>query len=253
MLSSNDHAVLLKLFDPESAPDAGVLIDPSLPSDPNILDPLMYLLIQKEQKLVIQTIESVLHDLEASSSSKHQRLGQAYSHISHLIDTYPDSASLRNNRAQLFRVQYGDNVLAYHVSTDSSSELFTLAATALSDLDEAIRLLSPRMPRSGVSPFQSRVLAQAYTQRGALFHTTAKLLAAYPDKTESSTALMIRVASLRNWDMHEFEAAASRDFYLGGRYGNEIGKGLAVHTNPTAKLCGQMVQEAMRREYTPSS
>lgn len=36
---------------------------------------------------------------------------------------------------------------------------------------------------------------------------------------------------------------------MGGRYGNEIAKALAVRANPTAKLCGEMVREAMRKEY----
>jgi hypothetical protein len=42
---------------------------------------------------------------------------------------------------------------------------------------------------------------------------------------------------------------ASRDFMLGGRYGNQIAKALAVATNPTAKLCGSIVQEAMSKEF----
>ena len=47
----------------------------------------------------------------------------------------------------------------------------------------------------------------------------------------------------------EFEEHASRDFVMGGRYGNEIARALAVSANPTAKLCGEMVREAMRKEY----
>jgi len=47
----------------------------------------------------------------------------------------------------------------------------------------------------------------------------------------------------------DFEDAASRDFVMGGRYGNEVAKALAVSSNPTAKLCGDMVREAMKREY----
>ncbi len=47
----------------------------------------------------------------------------------------------------------------------------------------------------------------------------------------------------------EFEESASRDFTMGGRYGNEVAKALAVASNPTAKLCGAMVKEAMRKEY----
>jgi hypothetical protein len=53
------------------------------------------------------------------------------------------------------------------------------------------------------------------------------------------------------WSKLDFEEHASRDFAMGGRYGNEIAKGLAVSTNPTAKLCGQMVREAMKKEYGP--
>ena len=52
-----------------------------------------------------------------------------------------------------------------------------------------------------------------------------------------------------HWKAIEFEEHASRDFMLGGRYGNEIAKALAVSANPTAKLCGEMVREAMRKEY----
>jgi hypothetical protein len=52
------------------------------------------------------------------------------------------------------------------------------------------------------------------------------------------------------WSVVDFEENASRDFMMGGRYGNEIAKALAVSANPTAKLCGEMVREAMRKEYS---
>jgi hypothetical protein len=52
-----------------------------------------------------------------------------------------------------------------------------------------------------------------------------------------------------SWKTIDFEENASRDFMMGGRYGNEIAKALAVSTNPTAKLCGEMVRGAMRKEY----
>jgi len=51
------------------------------------------------------------------------------------------------------------------------------------------------------------------------------------------------------WTAVDFEENASRDFMMGGKFGNEIAKALAVSTNPTAKLCGDMVREAMRKEY----
>lgn len=36
---------------------------------------------------------------------------------------------------------------------------------------------------------------------------------------------------------------------LGGRYGNEVAKALAVSSNPTAKLCGDIMRTALREEY----
>lgn len=52
-----------------------------------------------------------------------------------------------------------------------------------------------------------------------------------------------------DWTVEDLEELASRDFMMGGRYGNEIARGLAVATNPTAKLCGSIVREAMRKEF----
>lgn len=49
--------------------------------------------------------------------------------------------------------------------------------------------------------------------------------------------------------MVEWEEAASGDFLMGGRLGNEVARQMAVVVNPTAKLCGDMVREAMRMEY----
>lgn len=41
---------------------------------------------------------------------------------------------------------------------------------------------------------------------------------------------------------------AARDFDAGGRYGNPVAREMSVRTNPYAKLCGNIVREAMRRE-----
>ncbi len=59
----------------------------------------------------------------------------------------------------------------------------------------------------------------------------------------------IVIGELQTWSSADFEEAASRDFQMGGRYGSEIGRVLGVAVNPTAKLCGAMVKEAMRREF----
>jgi hypothetical protein len=44
------------------------------------------------------------------------------------------------------------------------------------------------------------------------------------------------------------EELASRDFTLGGRYGNKVARQLSVQTNPYAKACGAIVKEALRKE-----
>ena len=41
---------------------------------------------------------------------------------------------------------------------------------------------------------------------------------------------------------------ASHELALGGRFGNDIARQLAVQTNPYAKLCGEIVREALRKE-----
>ena len=46
----------------------------------------------------------------------------------------------------------------------------------------------------------------------------------------------------------QLEEMASRDFFFGGQYGNEIARQLAVQTNPYAKMCGAIVKEALRKE-----
>ena len=251
VLTSNDQAVLSKLFDPESAPDARVLVDPSLPSDPNIEDVGVLASIKREEVSVIKYVELALRDPNSTLEDKNQRLSHAYDRFSALVDAHPNSASLLNNRAQIFRLQYGDSHFIGSKGATSENKIPALAAIALQDLSEAIRLLSPSNPQPAISPNQCRVLAQAHTQRAAMYHAASKKLAPQDQSPESVPAMTASIASIGSWKTQDFEEAASRDFFMGGRYGNEVGKALAVHTNPTAKLCGQIVQEAMRREYAP--
>ena len=51
-------------------------------------------------------------------------------------------------------------------------------------------------------------------------------------------------------DQARCEELASRDFGVAGRYGHKTAQSLAVKTNPYAKLCGQIVKEALQRETT---
>lgn len=53
---------------------------------------------------------------------------------------------------------------------------------------------------------------------------------------------------LRGMQSAQLEELASRDFALGGRYGNKVARGLSVRTNPYAKACGAIVREALKGE-----
>ena len=250
--SFNDTIVLTQLFDPETAPTNGVVVDSSLPSDPVIRDADLLSLLRTQEKDIIRRIEATSKKSTAPAE-RIQALCEAYASLSFLIDTYPEYASLRNNRAQLLRLQYGDSILVSSDGSLTEPKASSAGTTALEDLDTAITLLTPSSLQSPISPAQGRTLAQAYTQRAALLHATAKILAAEKEQSGAEYQPNCLVLALAHWNRQDFEEAASRDFYMGGRYGNQIGKALAVRTSPTAKLCGQMVQQAMKREFLPEA
>ncbi len=254
-LSRRDFNVLEKIRDPESNPLAAVIIDPNLPKDPIITDPCTYERVaQKERDIVLamQKIETQLAETRPATSGPVEEYRRCISLLGQLISEYPRYASARNNRTQALRRLYGDT-MALPGRSDSTAlvhnagdeERTEAAMAALADLDEAIRLLTPRSLFASVSPQAGKTLSLLHTQRAAIYHMTAKSLRP-GEKAE--------VGGRResNWTKLEFEEAASRDFASGGRYGNDIAKGLAVSTNPTAKLCGQIVREAMKKEYGPA-
>ncbi|MCJ1250651.1 hypothetical protein MMC30_007879 [Trapelia coarctata] len=243
-LTGNDSAVLSQLFDPEAAPTSAILVDPSLPDEPRFENRQLLAEIKEQEKAVISRVEAALKETERLWEHI-IALNEAYDELTELVDANPLCASIRNNRAQLLRLKHGDDLIIAPVDSGNSYSILSLGSTALADLDSAISLLAPSTPQAAVSPGQCRTLAQAHTQRGALFHAASKTLA----KKTFAPPVRAPVRALASWTALDFEQAASRDFFMGGRYGNEVAQALAVHTNPTAKLCGQMVQEAMKREY----
>ncbi|KAK8107732.1 uncharacterized protein PG998_009745 [Apiospora kogelbergensis] len=255
-LSRRDENVLEKMKDPESNPLMAVLIDPTLPKDPNIHQPSIYERVsQRERDIVVamQQLEMQLAGLQTATpaSNPTEKYKTCVAQLGQLIAEYPQYASVRNNRAQALRRLYGDKMLSHMDDPTAlaqgaeSPEKREAAATVLSDLDEAVKLLTPKSIFASISPQASKTLSLSHTQRAALYHMTAKGL---------SDGAYLNIHDGRKetgWSKMDFEEAASRDFALGGRYGNEIAKGLAVATNPTAKLCGQIVREAMKKEYGP--
>ncbi|KAK7948270.1 uncharacterized protein PG986_009156 [Apiospora aurea] len=256
-LSRRDENVLEKMKDPESNPLTAVLIDSTLPKDPNIHQPSIYERVsQRERDIVVamQQLEMQLAGLETTASvpDPTEQYKTCVAQLGQLIAEYPRYASARNNRAQALRRIYGDRMFLHGddptalAQGAALSERQEAAAMAFSDLDEAVKLLTPKSLFSSISPQASKTLALSHTQRAALYHMTAKGL------SDGSNLHIHEDRKEIGWTKMNFEEAASRDFALGGRYGNEIAKGLAVATNPTAKLCGQIVREAMKKEYGPA-
>jgi len=253
-LSRNDINVLEKIKDPETDPTAVVPIDPQLPRDPHVTDGEVYTKIvnrEREILLSIQKLELQLANLQPKTIPEPVAwYKECLSKLDDIIEEFPNYASARNNRAQALRRLYGDNLL---VGTQSAKALIPqpdsdtrkrAAKTMLEDLDASIRLLSPTTLSTPISPQAAKTLSMSYTQRAAIYHATGKSFPGNLAIPESRREL--------SWTKLDFEEAAAGDFAMGGRYGNEIAKGLAVSVNPTAKLCGQMVREAMKKEYGPA-
>ncbi|KAI0096510.1 hypothetical protein F4814DRAFT_132539 [Daldinia grandis] len=255
-LSRRDFNVLEKIRDPESNPTTAVLIDDTLPKDPNITDTSVYDRVSQRERdivLAMQQLEMQLAGLRSALIAEPiQEYRQCLSKLGELITEYPKYASARNNRAQVFRRLYGDALLLSGdqaprglLSEVDELEKSQAADLALSDLDQAISLLTPKSIFAAISPQAGKTLSLAHTQRAAIYHMTSKSF-------QAGSKINIGGRREESWAKNDFEDAASRDFALGGRYGNDIAKALAVSTNPTAKLCGQMVREAMKKEYGPA-
>lgn len=256
-LSTRDSNVLEKMKDPESDPARNIVVDGSLPKDPHCTNLDEYGRVAAEERgiiLAVQQAELQLAGLKSQSEADPlNTYRECVAKLGEVISTHPKYASARNNRAQANRRLYGDGMLVANaqilivkplIHIPDQLDRISASSQTLSDLDTCISLLSPSGPYPRLSPQAAKTLSSAHTQRAAIYHQTSKLLAAGVLDLDSAR----REAS---WTHLEFEEAASRDFAMGGRFGNEIAKGLAVSTNPTAKLCGQIVRQAMKDEYGP--
>jgi len=259
-LTQHDIAILEKIKDPESGPSAPLPIDSSLPRDPNITDDSIYQTVSELERSIISSVQAIeLQIARLKPQGPEPPLSQYLSCIQQLdklIEEHPNYASARNNRAQALRRVYGDSILLKKSTTSSEQTpldpspceetLSNASNTILIDLSTAISLLTPPTPFSPLSPRAAKTLSQAYTQRGAIYHLTSKSLSSTNSEHQLRAEPNRREAS---WSKVDFEENASRDFMMGGRYGNEVAKALAVASNPTAKLCGAIVKEAMRKEF----
>lgn len=254
MFSASDDTVLDRVFDPEAAPSPGLIIFTEVASDPNISNPFLLTRLNAETSTIIRLVETIImtnaattHQALPSTSRSAFTLDHVISAFTTLVSGYPTYASAFLNRAQVLCMKYGDH-LYWNPCADNM----------LMDLHHAIMLTTPASPMMSVSPAQAKTLASAHTLRGMLLHiaskdyllktdiTSGKHVIDGSDVADTKTELP---SLLRNRIVEEVQEMASRDSSLCGRYGNQIAKAMAVETNPYAKLCGAIVQEAMRRNW----
>ncbi|KAJ5718753.1 hypothetical protein N7488_004399 [Penicillium malachiteum] len=250
-LTSNDSAVLQALFDAESSPSSGVRIDPRLPTWPATV------LISHDDLQALKSLElEIVRELQPEKNPNLESVQAAVQKLDSIVQQYPSYPSAYINRAQTLRMlvdlQFNENSNA-NANESSSDTLFTpgatdLATRILNDLSQAIDLAKPISPVNPVSPVQARLLADAYTHRGYIVLKAARI------KKNHNSEEIGNVGPQRLWGVgaDQLEEMASRDFFLGGQYGNKVAQQLAVQTNPYAKMCGAIVKEAMRKEINGS-
>ncbi|MCJ1477736.1 hypothetical protein MMC13_006409 [Lambiella insularis] len=248
VLSVSDDTVLDRIFDPEAAPSLALVISPDAPVDPNISDPSLLARLNARASALVQLIEAsvIANDTATtqgllSTSTSATTLDHAISAFTTLVSEHPTYASAYLNRAQALRLKHGDHLYRN-----------PCADRMIADLYRTIVLSTPASPTLPVSPTQARTLANAHTFRGMLLHIASKDLlletgtavdtSGVAHKTTEMPSLLI------NLTVGQVQEMASHDFQLGGRYGSTIARAMAVKTNPYAKLCGSIVQEAMRKE-----
>jgi len=219
-LSKNDSAIIGMLFESEAMPTA--YSEVAKPSHPNY----------DEQTLL--TIKRIEHEALESIDEAHPgvyKLESAIAMIDKIIEVYPKYSSAYNNRAQLRRMFYEHEHLLDQPDTVNA---------ILDDLSRAISLASPKQDGVTTGPSDLRVLSAAYTHRASLFYQASR-----SEKSATSFHLIKQMSGLSS---EQLEEEASRDFALGGRYGNKMAKHLAVKTNPYAKMCASIVNRAMSSE-----
>lgn len=258
VLTKHDLNILQKIQTPKPI-KSFLIVGQDLPRDPHLLDDSIY------QEVALQERESIARvlDLERQeekslthpSAEMVARYQEAIKIFNGIIEKHPSYASVYNNRAQALRRLFGDTILLAASKGDISQiednynnekALVDAAERILSDFSQCIALLSPATPWTPISQQACNTLAQAHMQRGALYYATSKRWMENPQ-------LKVTIGegwSEHGWTAEDFEDAASSEFMLAGRYGNQMGQVLAVQANPMAKLCGQVMKKVLKNNVT---
>ncbi|EQL33913.1 hypothetical protein BDFG_04186 [Blastomyces dermatitidis ATCC 26199] len=262
-LSANDSAVLQALFDAESSlsnASTGIHLDSSLPQQLPGISPGELSKLQALERAAILPLQAETTGRDTIRDAN--KIRAAVAKLTAIIEENKGYASAYVNRAQAARMLVESGMDGKEKDEEEQREL---ANMIFADLSTVISLLSPSPSSSSIhpplSPLHARILANAHTHRAYIVYRAARALDSKPpppsmnnnnnnnDNTTSGTATLTTLpVHLRDKSAQHLEEMASMDFQLGGRYGNEIARQMAVKTNPYAKMCGAIVKEAMRKE-----
>jgi len=248
-ISLRDERILDRVFDAEGSPESvTVAIDNTLPADPHISNPdvLRKLAGQENDAISLVELFEQRPHLNSGATEGDNSRAQAYESalgiLDNIVDQRPKYSSAYNNRAQLHRWRYGNDLTSL-----SSSDPETQAALSdtISDLRSSINLSTPLTTiNPKVSPQQAKTLVQAWTQLGAVFWALSKSNTTPPSLNSSHE----EENDWEKWDSTKLEEEGSRCFFMAGIYGSEFSRSLSVAMNPYARLCGGIVREALKRE-----
>lgn len=224
-LTIRDNLILKNLFDPEAAATSEPQHAKPTVSLPGMTEDYFSASRSTELRIIV-----LLQD----DTSDQDLIKTAIKDLSNLVQESPGYASAYINRAQARRMLVPVEGLFTAEHAEASGSL-------LSDLRRGIELAEPATFEPSISDHRRQVLSAAYTHRGFLLLKIADMLRA--EKQIHGVSERLQSASPES-----IEEQASRDFALGGKWGNKEAQGMAVRTNPYAKMCGAIVKEALRKE-----
>lgn len=219
-LSRNDSKVLHAIFDSEGSPSSATHISTTAFSLVGVPEE-EYLQLHKKQSKALATINVPSPNADAVRG--------VISTLTGILDEQPLFAPAYANRAQATRLLINDEEI---FKADGVARLESI----VEDLERAIEQASPTSPNETLSPIRAHTLATSYTHLAYLL-----LLASRTENPEFP-------AKLKPTPGKSAEDMASEMFRLGGLYGNRIAQEMAVKTNPYARLCGEMVKEALKED-----
>lgn len=202
-----------------SSRDAGVfnlLFDPE--AQPSLEDSNEIDQTTRDQPLNTEQLAEVkVVEQRAIQLAEEGAIDEAEKLLTRTIHKYPNGRpSLWSNRAQVRRLS--KNVPG-----------------ALDDLSQAIQIATP--PKNAApSNDDAKILSSAYMHRATIYMLIAR--------GEISGVL-------NDESRDRLEGYASHDFAMAGKYGCGLAKSMAVRTNPYAKMCGAIVQTALKKEMQP--